>query len=403
MAYSETNNYTNNPIDKGLDNVSSSVTTSTYKYVVNDHVVTEQENMIKKAGLPNPTLWGDNEKYTGETVDEMYAPYISKYKIIQLYVGPAAEPSAWGTTLGGISIGDNWRTISDSNGSLNVSNKIVLIPTSMEFPQFSVSNDLKDTPLDDVLGKLGNSSQLISSLNSALEKASMFSPKYNDCIFKPIWQGKVWNGTDSLKVPSSITFNFNFGQAGLFDAKEEVVKPIIALMYHFAPKSQGGNMIRGPVPTGAYTLSKYAAYAKGKINELVGKVVDGKSLFPKNPFVGEDGTVSFQSAASGALDVASNFKTAIVNSYDRVAKTVLSDKNNKMIVYKMGNIVIGPCYVGGVDAKFDFSSVDENGYPTSGSATMSGIIYPITANTYSINVFPCTRESSSTYSSAFGA
>src|SRR5574344_2965777 len=126
MAYSETNNYTNNPTDKGLDNVSSSVTTSTYKYVVNGHVVTEQENMIKKASLPNPTLWGDNEKYTGETVDEMYAPYISKYKIIQLYVGPAAEPSAWGTTLGGISIGDNWRTISDSNGSLNVSNKIVL-------------------------------------------------------------------------------------------------------------------------------------------------------------------------------------------------------------------------------------------------------------------------------------
>ena len=158
----------------------------------------------------------------------------------------------------------------------------------------------------------------------------------------------AWVGTDNLAIPSTLTFKFAFGQAGLFDAAEEVVRPILALALYFAPSERSGGMVQGVLPTESY-VKVLGAYAVS------------------------------QSAVSAAKSLMSGDN--ILNSVNAVYSTL--NKNVSKIydgagargimIARYGNLIIPPFVVSSVKWKFDMSQVDENGYPYRGELTLGGI------------------------------
>lgn len=163
----------------------------------------------------------------------------------------------------------------------------------------------------------------------------------------------AWTGTENLSVPGSLTFKFSFGQAGLFDAAEEVVRPILALAMYFAPidglneDKKADGTVNGILPTEAYVKIQGAIAVAEGATSAVSTLMEG----------------------NGILDAVSSVYKAIDGS---LAKTY-SESSRGVMVARYGNLIIPPFVVGKVKWKFDMSQVDENGYPYKGEITLSGI------------------------------
>ena len=94
----------------------------------------------------------------------------------------------------------------------------------------------------------------------------------------------AWIGTENLSVPGSLTFKFSFGQAGLFDAAEEVVRPILALAMYFAPidnRLKDGTFdgtIDGILPTEAYVKIRGAIAVAEGATSAVSTLMEGNGI-----------------------------------------------------------------------------------------------------------------------------
>ena len=240
--------------------------------------------------------------------------------------------------------------------------------------EFEMTNKF-DTPIAKLLDKLINSTvgkvandglaviagaqALAAQTDSAA--VDSFAQKINDIApdvansqkfmlkFKNI---PAWTGTENLSVPGSLTFKFGFGQAGLFDAAEEVVRPILALAMYFAPidnRLKDGTFdgtIDGILPTEAYVKIRGAIAVAEGATSAVSTLMEG----------------------NGILNAVSSVYKAIDGS---LAETYSESRG--VMVARYGNLIIPPFVVGKVKWKFDMSQVDENGYPYKGEITLSGI------------------------------
>lgn len=358
--------------------------------------------------------WRGFKNYIYRPNDEdstQYAPAINVSKILQLYVGPLKtrteirKMQAW--TNGTPECWDNW-IYKDINGITNCSNIVYLRSQNMSF-SIDVKNKFADMSIQGVLDKmssnLGNSKtgSILKAADGGLEfvydiKNSRNNDDYMGALYIPKYTGiKGWEGMEPITY-NYPTFEFSFGQYGLYNARREVVEPILAICSCFLPtqaKDKEGNDIsyrwQGPIPTSRAQmisifkslLSSAAGEGLDALQDLGNEAIDAVS--------GISGVSDIGSAVGGAIDTAIKIKDGIYKAFDDANQALLRKSGNKLAYFRLGegqfSAVMGPFYIESVKPEFDFSNTDLYGFPTKGTITFSGVTSPIIGSAKEMDIF----------------
>ena len=189
--------------------------------------------------------------------------------------------------------------------------------------------------------------------------------------------------------PSSLTFNFNFGQAGIFSGEQEVVRPILALARIFLPYQSpykedgtGGDWLNLAAPTQAQVYANIASVMGGFISEQAKNLSD--KLSEMGSALKEDFDISHPvdstkkalgDGAAAASNIATTFIKGLYKRIDQGLKTSM-EKNSKSIILRIGRYQLPPCFPSSVSWNFDFTQVDEYGFPRGGTITFEGLQSP---------------------------
>lgn len=243
---------------------------------------------------------------------------------------------------------ENWRTIKRNNidfsGDNAVNKNVLLIPEDMNL---TVNGGIA---IEDAKEQLGSTNSFLDFLTKANEII-------NGTKFVAAWQAKTFQDLEALTIgPTDFEFKFNFGNAGLYNSFEEVVKPIVALMLFFGVDSSGtieasSASIDPPYPTKA---QYFAGQVKGILGAATSTIQNGFNA----------------DSASGALAEANAKVQAALSSAARA--TALSNEYNNLY-FSWGRFVIGPLTYKNYSYSFDMSNLDEWGWPTSGKFKLSNL------------------------------
>lgn len=234
----------------------------------------------------------------------------------------------------------NWRNNNYGNidfSSKPVNENVLLIPEGMEL---RVEGGLD---LTDVSESIGKGDDLLSILQeaTAIIAGSMSVPQY-----KP----RVLNGLKPMTMPNSFKFKFHYGAAGLYDAFEEVVKPIFALVGFFGVKSNSG--VLSPAITSGLPYPTKGVFIFNKIRGAVNGIKD----MAEKGFEGlADMNAQLQSAlASGAMGIATS-------------------ENYHNLWISWGRFTLGPFQYTDIKYAFNMEQFDSNGWPLNGEFEIGGI------------------------------
>ncbi len=273
----------------------------------------------------------------------LVGPYekVPNWKCVDFWMGGASSKSAVGKSS---ITRENWR--SNSYGGIDfssnpVNENVLLIPDGM---RLEVSGGMD---LSEVSESIGKGDDLLSILAeaTAIMRSSMSVPQY-----KP----RVLSGLKLMSMPQSFKFKFHYGAAGLYDAFEEVVKPIYALVGFFGVKADFTKL-------DSATISTALPYpTKGKfIFEKIRGFVSGVKTMAEKGFNGlADMNAQLQSAlARGAAGIA---LSGGENGY-----------HNLWISW--GRFTLGPFQYTDIKYSFDMDQFDSNGWPLNGEFEVGGI------------------------------
>ena len=209
-----------------------------------------------------------------------------------------------------------------------------------------------------------------------------------------------WTGSDPVSV--QFTFDFALGQYGLWNAKKEVVIPMLNLIAMFCPSLIADGSMIGPTatPTGmlysviAGTLMPVVDQLEGVISSKDTKALTdlAKSAMSwatdtYNSGAGEDddevskGTNTFTEVANGIASVLGGLTSEAVGLISNKLLAVLKDSTYNI---QIGNFMsISNCICTGINSIVFSNKVDENGYPISGSLNLvlKGVIPPTFSGT----------------------
>lgn len=191
--------------------------------------------------------------------------------------------------------------------------------------------------------------------------------------------------------PSSLTFNFNFGQAGIFSGEQEVVRPILALASIFLPyqtpykdDDSGGDWLNLSAPTQAQVYANIARIMNSdnffisQKNALANNLKTMGAELKENFSISDPLGSTKDTLATGAA-TASNLATQFIKGlYKRIDLGLKDsmDKNSTSIILRIGRYQLPPCFPSSVSWNFDFSQVDEYGFPRGGTITFEGLQSP---------------------------
>lgn len=191
--------------------------------------------------------------------------------------------------------------------------------------------------------------------------------------------------------PSSLTFNFNFGQAGIFSGEQEVVRPILALASIFLPyqtpykdDGSGGDWLNLAAPTQAQVYANIARimnsdnFFKSQKNALANNLKAMGAELKENFSISDPLGSTTDTLATGAA-TASNLATQFIKGLYKRIDLGLKDsmnKNSTSIILRIGRYQLPPCFPSSVSWNFDFSQVDEYGFPRGGTITFEGLQSP---------------------------
>ena len=365
-------------------------------------------NANENSILKNPGLVGT--KVNDENFDDYLAPYINVNKVVHLRVGA-------GDTLNTMADAqvDNWRS-STVNGLCDVSDHVVLIADSLDF-EFSETIEY-DKPLDPEniakeysgqkgAGLLKAGSQMIDRAVQLAAAAGSQNQNILDAAgatYLAEYSNLQSFKGNTVELPSSLSFTFNFGRYGIFNGRKEVVEPILALASTFSMHPLGGDlagMYKGPVPTSSWMKTQILKNMKDLISGAIDisswvesamdTVTDVKDNVKQ---AGEGGGISAaslmrqaQAAAETALDKAVKIKSGAYKAFNAVGAMALNDPGTRLLTFKIGKQIVGPLYVGSISWHFDFSSVDEYGYPCKGTISLGGLKSPHVGTWSTLNTF----------------
>ena len=280
-----------------------------------------------------------------------------------------------------------------------VDKRIELLMTSPP-KTMKTSNNIKQ-PVKELLKGGGNGSTIMGKVTTFATAAydTLNAVMTNgDGNTSPTWQPwmtsvKAWDGS---KEGFSFEYEFSFamGQYGLWNAKEEVVKPILNLIAPALPRSMNNFSMNGPFPTAIQLLSQMVKGAWTNIKDNAWNKIKG--------FLNND---SDSKDASDAIDNDPNdwFKGESLGGWDKVSKAindigggingVLEDLSNALNTViqdsyrdytydvKFGNFVtFNNMIITNGETSFS-NEVDQYGYPIAGTVklTFEGLV-PLAMN-----------------------
>lgn len=273
-----------------------------------------------------------------------------------------------------------------------VDNRIQLLMTSPP-KTMKTSNNIKQ-PVQELLkggGKgsdtMGKITTVATAAYNTLNALSTNGTGETSSTWQPWMTGvKAWDGS---KGGFSFDYEFSFamGQYGLWNAKEEVVKPILNLIAPALPRSMDNFSMNGPFPTAIQLLSQMV---KGAL-ENIGETVMNSTFNNDSSDFGTEimGWFKGLNESSGALDKISTALEDIGGGIDDVLKG-LSDTLNKVIQdsyknytydVKFGNFVtFNNMIITNGETSFS-NEVDQYGYPIAGTVklTFEGLV-PLAMN-----------------------
>ena len=209
-----------------------------------------------------------------------------------------------------------------------------------------------------------------------------------------------WTGSDPVSV--QFTFDFALGQYGLWNAKKEVVIPMLNLIAMFCPSLIADGSMIGPTatPTGmlysviAGTLMPVVDQLEGVISSKDTKALTDlaksamswmKDTYNSGASEGDDevskGTNTFTEVANGIASVLGGLTSEAVGLISNKLLAVLKDSTYNI---QIGNFMsISNCICTGINSIVFSNKVDENGYPISGSLNLvlKGVIPPTFSGT----------------------
>lgn len=279
----------------------------------------------------------------------------------------------------------NWRDV----GGIKVNDHVILRPDTTKITFSSAQgftafwSKIMDNGLVKFINDAAKNARLADAFfNGAAPQSGVFLSKYQEL--------PVLEKVETLKLPSSLKFNFQFGQAGLFSAEEEVVKPILAIAKAYMPMRDPDNqsIVFGNAPSNEWAISTTVKKLSEKKGELIGSGLDVINpinyLTSDKNFTGElaENLTNLQTTLWNALN------SAAESIYTGAEKTARNNCNGyqtgtapyRCIKFRMGRLVLPCLLVKNVNAEFDFSVVDEYGFPFKGSVTLDGLETPVTAD-----------------------
>ena len=209
-----------------------------------------------------------------------------------------------------------------------------------------------------------------------------------------------WIGSDPVSV--QFTFDFALGQYGLWNAKKEVVIPMLNLIAMFCPSLIADGSMIGPTatPTGmlysviAGTLMPVVDQLEGAISSKDTKALTdlaksamswAKDTYNSGAGEGDDeaskGTNTLTEVVNGIASVLGGITSEAVGQISNKLLTVLKDSTYNI---QIGNFMsISNCICTGINSIVFSNKVDENGYPISGSLNLvlKGVIPPTFSGT----------------------
>ena len=299
--------------------------------------------------------------------------YINKFKTCDLRIVSLSsyEGMSWNVA------GDfgNWRNYSD----IIVNNNVILYPDSKEISlsyKYEWGNTFESVLNNKIFSTVSETATMARLFGQAVGANSVAQgvsvPKYKKV--------PAFKDADALSVPSSIKFNFQFGQAGLFSAEQEVVRPIIALAKIFAPYNDGsGSFLKSMIPSNEEQMSIVASHIAGTVGGALKAL-----LTPTGDSSGSgDGTDTaaqdpFQSIAGGIASKATAVQNALMEGLNSAMRDALS--RSKGVQIRFGRFCLPACVVGGVNFNFDFSKVDDYGFPYKGYLELTGLESTVVVN-----------------------
>jgi len=308
-----------------------------------------RENFPTLVGTKNPlhdtfesSLYSDEKGHVYE--------FINKFKICDLAVvsagrttPPEPNDSAWGS----------WR-------GNEVSPNIFLYPEEKSFTFGYKHNytkawaELSDKGLLSKVQQLAEAARAVAMLSGSgggtIPAGGRFMSRYKEA--------PAWTGVNPISLSSSLKFTFQFGQAGIFSGEHEVVRPIITLARLFRPLEAEQNYFKGPIPTPP-------AYLAGFLTTL--SDVGLRGIMSDSRSMGEDGE-----AAGGIVRRVTDIEANLIRTTETVIRTTLANDSRALCI-RMGRMTWGPAVVNNVDWSFDFTQVDEYGFPYQGTLTFGGL------------------------------
>lgn len=202
-----------------------------------------------------------------------------------------------------------------------------------------------------------------------------------------------WTGSDPVSF--QFTFDFALGQYGLWNAKKEVVIPMLNLIAMFCPSLIADGSMIGPTatPTGmlysviAGTLMPVVDQLEGVISSKDTKAITNLAKSAMS-WVGDtydsgasEGDNKITSAVNGIASVLGGITSEAVGLISNKLLTVLKDSTYNI---QIGNFMsISNCICTGINSIVFSNKVDEDGYPISGSLNLvlKGVIPPTFSGT----------------------
>ena len=202
-----------------------------------------------------------------------------------------------------------------------------------------------------------------------------------------------WTGSDPVSL--QFTFDFALGQYGLWNAKKEVVIPMLNLIAMFCPSLIADGSMIGPTATPTGMLySVIAGTLMPVVDQLEGIISckDTKALtdlaksamsWMKDTYDSgaSEGDNKIASVANGVASVLGGITSEAVEAVSSKLLTVLKDSTYNI---QIGNFMsISNCICTGINSIVFSNKVDEDGYPISGSVNLvlRGVIPPTFSGT----------------------
>ena len=246
----------------------------------------------------------------------------------------------------------------------------------------------------------GSSGGIVSGVKDILNGVAMVSAATgsNKSLYnystQTWWKNlKGWTGTDPISM--QLTFDFTMGQYGLWNAKKEVVIPMLNLIAMFCPSLIADGSMIGPTATPTGMLYSVISDAVTPVAEQIEDLIVNKDTstvtnlaesamsWVKDTFNSgaETGDNKITSALNGVASLLGGLTAAAASTVSEKLLAVLKDSTYNV---QIGNFMsISNCICTGINSTSFSNKVDESGYPIAGSISLvlQGVIPPTFSGT----------------------